>query len=292
LYEKGIDVNQIYAENPYIVTKYQDDDSYMELDFNKLSSNLGLHQSFIQKNINQRWNFRAISENQNISIEFIKNNPTHGWDWYQGWDWYMLSMIRRTIKNDYLKYPELPWNKSTLYQNPHIDIDFIKRFPPKDTKDISANSGITMETVSNHPEIKWDYIHISKNPNLTIDFVLKNLDKSWDWYEVSSNLGITMEDIKNHPDLPWIREAYLHNPNLTFDYLEPFIRQLSYNEIDIILTNKFGKHPILQKRIQEKEEKERNIKRTAIFEEELMERTWNPNVERNIPRIMKEIIEN
>ena len=93
-----------------------------------------------------------------------------------------------------------------LSANNGLTMDTINEYPNKkwDWNSVSRNPGITVQDVINHPEYPWEWIYgVSYNPNLTISMILLYPDKEWDWYGISRNPGITVQDVINHPEYPW-----------------------------------------------------------------------------------------
>lgn len=128
---------------------------------------------------NKDWDWDKLSENPNISMEFI------------------------------LKLSNKPWNWNYVSKNPNLTMDVI------DNLDISmfnidwvyiAQKPLSMEFIERYMD-KFSnsrcMYSISLNPNITTDFIYKHIDKPWNWYGVSQNSGITMKDVENAPDLPW-----------------------------------------------------------------------------------------
>jgi hypothetical protein len=88
---------------------------------------------------------KHLSNNPNITLDIIEDNPTLDWDW------------------------------KLLSSNPNITIDFIQqnidKFGLFDWYEISRNKGITMKDISEYMSFPWKYEGISENPNITVQFI-------------------------------------------------------------------------------------------------------------------------
>lgn len=88
---------------------------------------------------------RYLSNNPNITLDIIEDNPTLDWDW------------------------------KLISGNPNITIDFIQKnidkFDLFDWYAISRNENITMNDIKDCPSFPWKYEGISENPNITIQFI-------------------------------------------------------------------------------------------------------------------------
>ena len=82
------------------------------------------------------WKWHLISENPNITIEFIKAHPDKPWNW-----------------------------KGILQRKRNITMDFIKAHPdePLNWDEISCNPNITMKMIEAHPDKPWNWGRISNN---------------------------------------------------------------------------------------------------------------------------------
>ncbi len=69
----------------------------------------------LEKYPNENWNYERLSENPNISIKYIKNNPDNKWDWKN------ISRIVTYI--EFINNPDLPWDYCELSRNKNIPIE-------------------------------------------------------------------------------------------------------------------------------------------------------------------------
>jgi hypothetical protein len=118
---------------------------------------------------------------------------------------YDLSLNINITTDILLKYPEKPWDWSSISMNPNITFDFIfaNLEKPWDWKELSKNTSIDFENVFTHPELPWCWYSLSSNLSITIEILSDNLEKPWEWTQLTGNNAFTKEDILAHPELPW-----------------------------------------------------------------------------------------
>ena len=99
------------------------------------------------------------------------------------WNWLALSSVVPLV--DVRRYPNLPWDKTGLSQNPTLTIDDVLHLPIKDDKWnwFEISRVISMEEVRKNPNLPWDETGLSLNPTLTVDDIqsLTEIDGYWDW---------------------------------------------------------------------------------------------------------------
>jgi hypothetical protein len=189
------------------------------------------------------WDWKAISSNPNLTINFVKKyfkiklrikqlklkvNPEKIKK-FANFDWYVVSSHHNITMDDIEQNPDLPWVFKYVSKNPNLTMKFVEEHPENpqeeqgwDWNNISENPGITMEDIKNHPDKPWKWKYISKNPNLTMEFVKAHSDRLWDWSAISCNPNIKMDDIENNKDKFWICEFVSKNPNLTMNFIEKY----------------------------------------------------------------------
>ena len=172
------------------------------------------------------WIWHGISDNPNLTIEFINSNS------YKDWYWNGVSKNPGITMQDIINHPHYPWDWCWVSYNPNLTMNMIKQYPDKKWfwYHVSTNPGITMQDIINHPEYPWNWYAIAQNRNLTINMVTTYVDRmhtrivdtsisleldvydcNWNWSDVSSNPGITMQDIMKHPEYPWDWSQVFHN---------------------------------------------------------------------------------
>ena len=151
----------------------------------------------VDKNHTLNWNWRGISDNSGLTIDFIRK---------------------------YRNYV----NEKNLY----FTTDRMGFYSNRDSTDklcwdiVSANPNFTYEMMQKNCDIPWDYNGISRNPNLKIDDVKNNMSYRWNWSTISGNKGISEEDIENNPNLPWDFSWITYNPNISIEFLEKHLDKI------------------------------------------------------------------
>jgi hypothetical protein len=155
-----------------------------------------------------------ISENPNISIEFLKK---HGL-FYD----YLYSANASITWNYVVAHPEIKWDYEFMSANPNINIKIVLSniHLPWDFFTLSRNRGIKWEDIIANPQLDWNKSQVSENPNITIQIVLDNLNYGWSFPVLTRNPGITWQDILANPQIPWDYEIASENPNITFEDIE------------------------------------------------------------------------
>jgi hypothetical protein len=145
---------------------------------------------------NEKWNFKKLSMNPNISLKFIKDTSNGIGNPQFKWDYEYISknpnLTEQFINENISNY----WNLEIILENFNISVYYIKK--------------IKMTN-----RILHGY-YLSRNYTLTIDFVKNNLDVVWNWDQVLKNPSITELDIKYNPQLPWKVITYHWDNNGAF----------------------------------------------------------------------------
>jgi hypothetical protein len=220
-----------------LIIKYSDlidDECWGYLSFSK-----SITMSDITNNLDLPWDWEEVSNNPNITIDFIKNdlqspNP-------KDWNWENLSKNDSISLSDIENNTDLPWDWESISRwKKDITIDFIKndlQSPnPKDWnwENLSMNYfSISLNDIENNPDLPWDWSSVFQRENITIEFVMKfenripnnihlyTSDEAISSYsypeiflkstnnpnrfinEISENPNITWDIVKNNPELPW-----------------------------------------------------------------------------------------
>ena len=77
----------------------------------------------IEKYPNKPWDWEIISENPNLTMEFIEKYPT--------WDWEIISENPNLTMEFIEKYPNKPWNWRFISRNPNITMKIIEKYIDK-----------------------------------------------------------------------------------------------------------------------------------------------------------------
>jgi hypothetical protein len=107
------------------------------------------------------WDWRYITMNPNLTVEFIMKYSDVEWDWH----W--ISQFSKFIMEIIDKYSS--YLSDILYWD-----------------DISRNPNIS-EYITESKALPWNWKYLTNNPNITFNFITKHLDKPWDWKKLSYN---------------------------------------------------------------------------------------------------------
>ena len=148
---------------------------------------------------NKNWDFHLLSQNPNISQQFID------------------------------EHPEIPWNNEFRYYNPNIPETFIDEHPEInwDFKLLSTFHHLSTFFIEKHILESWDYDLLSMHPN--IDFHLVKSTPYCPWcYEMicSRSSFINFNLYKHNPNFPCVRRFLVHNPNIKWkDVIESDLKE-------------------------------------------------------------------
>ena len=178
-----------------------------------------------------KWNYWDLSENPNITEEFILKHP------YKNWN------IEYLIENNKITN----FNALSKFKNMHYY--FIDNYPnkPWDWEWLIQNTSITLEShiplnLIKKYLYKWNYYHLSLNPNLTEDFILKYPHQKWnikylidnnkitDFKALSKFKKINKYIIDEYQNKPWDWEWIIQNIDIDAEIYIPFnlIEKYSY----------------------------------------------------------------
>lgn len=125
---------------------------------------------------NKNWDFKYLSKNPNISLEFIENNSQFQWNYYY------VSEHPRLTPEFIIKHADKKWNMVQLASNKYLSIEYIlDKINPK----------------------YWSKSKISNNLTININILKKNLHIDWNWHNLTINPSISIDDISNNTNLPW-----------------------------------------------------------------------------------------
>ena len=158
-----------------------------------------------------------ISQNINLSPEYIKLYPTFPWVWY-------AIASNPNLTEEYIDYflTEQKWSTAIIKER------------------LSINPAITASFVERHPNVPWNFYYLSQNPSFTEKEVAAHLDWKWDWgqlarrlpysffdtiddewfEQLSNNESITMDIIDKYSDKRWDWSALLKNAIITSEWVD------------------------------------------------------------------------
>ena len=111
-----------------------------------------------------------LSNNENITIEFVLQHLDLKWAWYY------LSCNESISFNGIINSLDLPWNWNK----------------------ISCKKSITLDIIEPNLTLPWKWNYMSRNENITISFIEKYIDKDWNWESLSFCKYLTMQFIRKY----------------------------------------------------------------------------------------------
>ena len=123
--------------------------------YNNISSNLNISTNFIEKYINENWNFNELSKNTNLNLDFINKYYT-----------------KLNIEN-ICKY------------NKNININFIEKHNLHRYAYYLSDKNIPFEYISQNIRFNWNYNILHRHSNIPVEFIAQNINENWNWIELS-----------------------------------------------------------------------------------------------------------
>lgn len=189
----------------------------------RLSNNKNITLDYIKQNLDKNWDWFQINDNNPFTIEEIKANPDLKW-FHVFNDTTMLHIIEKDYGN---RTEDIPGYRHSTVK----DIDRYVR-----TYDILYNVNIDEVRKNAHTYTKMEWEMVSINKNITMEHVTNNLDLEWSRDGISQNPNITMDFVKNPKHKHLINPSYLvGNDAFSFDELRELWK--TYPEQDIDLFN-------------------------------------------------------
>lgn len=239
-------------------------------DWEELSGNPNITESYIKKNLDRPWDWEELAYNPNIHTRFIieyggKYRFNHA-----------ITANPNITLVDALKFPIKLVYWQHLLKNPNVPLDHIEQ--------------VLLEKNGDGSLIRpWWWRYATYHPKITLEFIRKHMDKQLDLKYLSGVFWNILPIVKEFSHKMWEWDVLSYNPFLTVEFIKEFptkpwsFDSLSENELE---KSKY----VLKHNKRYVESQYRTILRTRIIEEELMEKTWDPNRSLNVPRIMNEII--
>ena len=195
--------NFLISQSHFITPKMITDNPTYEWDWEALSSNPNITETFVEKNINKHWDWYELAEHPNITWDFIKYYKQHG-------------NTRFSLKHAMYKYSS----------NPNIDFNIVKAQTNAqlDMDALSANPKITWDDVKNNPKLGWNYRTLSANQNITWNIIKEN-KTYWNYNSTDNEESNSRENVEYI--IEWDYKHYLlYNPNCTWTDFKDMLKTL------------------------------------------------------------------
>ena len=179
----------------------------------------------IEENINNypfKWCW-GISQNPNITWEFVLANIEKDWNW--GYlakskivTWEIVIDLLDNNKELYEKL--INNNLFWISMNPNITIDIVNKYNniPWNICGLSSNPNINLNIIKKHSYINWNFWNLSNNLDLDFSFIEKNINNEWNWEIISQNRTVSPEIILRYFYKRWNWEYVQKYKFVDFDF--------------------------------------------------------------------------
>ena len=221
----------IFKFNYNITLDFIKENSGLSWNWKDISDWEDLNFEFVKKNITMTWNWNILSSRDKIDWKFVKNNSDLPWDWN------VLSS-REDLYFDFIrKSPDLMlrWNWEILSSHPNLNLDwqFLKDFESQlkwcwNWTTISNRHDLNWEFVKENPKLRWNWFAISNRTDVTMEFIVENKKMDWCKSILLNRLDFDIKIIFEWVDNSW-------NPELN-----TYCQKLDLNQqenLDIIINN-------------------------------------------------------
>ena len=177
----------------------------------------------VKKEHFELFDWKAISSNINLTIDFVIENSNLSWDFKELASNYFTKQFNKVKKsimdgdNTYIINEQILMTIEQKYQS-----IIMEKLPASRYKDLPRSKYITVDFIKSHPEIEFDSGHLSSNPNLTMKDVRELSTLKWDYNVLTTNPGISLNDIDQNPTLPWFWNVMHERKDLTIDFLRKY----------------------------------------------------------------------
>lgn len=243
-HNKNISASFIIKYFPHIFKSYKSGHQYIRFTiddlhkhkdsiyFDKLSRNKYIDTNIIQTFIHEKWEWKFLSCNESIPIDFIIDtidHPNYHWNWQ-----YISGRNDITLQfiETYMKYIHLD---HICFTNKNITIQFLathfeQMFPDignendrkhfDDVHRASCFSCITPEFIQQRLHIIWDWHFIWLNENFSHETIQQYpaFDVMWDM--LSENINLSVEFVKNNLSENWNLAALAQHSEEMYNMLE------------------------------------------------------------------------
>lgn len=151
--------------------------------------------------------YHKLSQNQNISWNFILERKN------ERWDWFFLSKREDLTWNKVQQNSDIPWRMGTL----------------------SGNLGISLDDISSHSDLFWDWRVVSRRKDLTWKFIQKHMDKPMVWQYVCEQPFLTESLVEENMNIfdsqqgAW--KGISSNQNMSWQFLAKYSEKVCWEQV-------------------------------------------------------------
>jgi len=162
----------------------------------------------------------SISNNPNITIDFVKENLNWSWNWKS------LSRHPNINMDDIDNNFDLPWNWEHISNNPNLNEKFIKKHCDRPFRwyKLSLIANLDINSFINI-KAPWPWDIIFREKHIPFEVIDKNKTIYWNWRLLTVNHNYTLQDIENNIDRPWKWSVMSDRKDLTFEFIDKHIHK-------------------------------------------------------------------
>jgi hypothetical protein len=189
---------------------------------------------FVERHINENWNWEDLMQVQIISDKILEkffekskneknlmyNRFSYRFEKLENYDKLSLKFIE-----EHLEFQNWNWNWGLIAKHSEINFNFINNYKEKWCKSDwnyffeNKYSLLPVDTINENPNLDWDWKQISKLlPYFGWKLIINHSHKNWDWNLISQTAQ--MGFIEKYLYLPWNWCFVSRNSNLTFEFIE------------------------------------------------------------------------
>lgn len=191
-------------------------------DWASASKGANISWAFVQAHPEFPWSMDGLSQNPNVTMEVVLQNPDRGWTvppFTEGrWNWvYLTPRLCQDIRN-VQQNPTLPWHWQTVSRDALFTTEALHDLHTLlDIPFLTLNKYLTLEAIESLPDIPWCTERLSQRSDMTLDFVLRHPDRAWDIESLSYVIQAPVSVLRSVSWYPWNWGKFSFNPHLTLD---------------------------------------------------------------------------
>jgi hypothetical protein len=173
----------------------------------------------VKKYINLPWNCSIISSNLIKSIDFIKENPD-----FPFLDWEYLSQNENISLKDIDDNPQFSWDYVSMSYRTDLTHDFVSKHNDKnwDYRVLSERENLWDDINENTQN--YCVLQAIDNPRITLEFIERHMElyveqASWFMRKIVGMKIVTLDFIEKHMDEIKYHSWIAANPNVTLDFM-------------------------------------------------------------------------
>lgn len=198
---------------------------------------------YISNNPHIEWNYRDVSYNPELTLDYVFEHPEKNWDsskitdivctkekWEYvtdniDWKWSWRDLSYNIPLDIVRENPGKDWHWGALSGRYSLTEDFIIRFPEKNWNTERFGNRFTKDLVLAVPHLNWDWFCMEQKDYFHWDLVRYHPEKHWAWHDLSKLEGIPSDVFLDNMDKPWNIDSVTKNIIILSDDI-PRIRDI------------------------------------------------------------------